>query len=101
MSEKTPMESRCDYFREFLKDSPYATLIPTRSPMFKCHAGLGRAKSAVAYELPHRYNRETSRYEYAGVRGGEVYKRVGGVWELLYRVEEGTLPEDLPWRKGE
>ncbi|MFF3140423.1 hypothetical protein ACFVRU_01490 [Streptomyces sp. NPDC057927] len=64
----------------------------------KYHAGLGRAKSAVAYSVGH-YNETTRRYEQTP-RGGEIYKRTADGWELLYRVEKGTPTEELPW-KGE
>lgn len=94
----TSMEERCEGPRKGLAGMPYASIVPTRTPALKYHVGLGRAKAAVAWELSNRYNYETRRFEYQGVRGGEVYKRDGHSWQLLYRVEAGTLPEDLPWK---
>lgn len=92
------MEERCEPWRKDLVGLPYASIVPDRSPALKYHVGLGRAKSAVAWERPNYYNRETRQFEYRGVRGGEVFERDGHSWRLLYRVEAGTLPEDLPWR---
>lgn len=95
----TPMQERCAQFRNLLKGMPYASLVPSRDPVLKYHVGLGRAKSAVAWERPSRWNYSTSAFEYRGARGGEIYKRTdNGTWELLYRVEEGTTPEELPWK---
>ncbi len=92
------MEERCEEPRKGLAGMPYASIVPDRDPALKYHVGLGRAKSALAWELSNRFNYETRQFEYRGVRGGEVYERNGHSWKLLYRVEAGTLPEDLPWK---
>lgn len=93
------IEERCAPWRGGLKGLPYASIVPDRSPELKYHNGLHRAKSAVAYERPPFYLHRGQRLEYGGVRGGEIYERDGHAWKLLFRVEAGTLPEDLPWRK--
>jgi hypothetical protein len=94
------MEERCAELRKGLAGMPYASIVPDRYPALKYHVGLGRAKAAVGWERPSRYNYETREFEYRGVRGGEIYERapLGIGWKFLYRVEAGTLPEDLPWR---
>ncbi|MFB7782037.1 hypothetical protein ACFC1D_04870 [Streptomyces vinaceus] len=92
------MEERCEEPRKGLTGLPFASIVPDRNPALKYHVGLGRAKSAVAWERPNRYNRETRMFEHQGVRGGEIYERRGDGWELLYRVEAGTLYENLPWQ---
>ncbi|MFJ3634661.1 hypothetical protein [Streptomyces sp. NPDC090112] len=96
----TSMEKRCEEPRKGLAGMPYASIVPDRNPALKYHVGLGRAKAAVAWELPNRYNYETRQFEYRGVRGGEVYKRTGDTWELLHRVESGTRFDELPWKDG-
>ncbi|MEW1551396.1 hypothetical protein [Streptomyces tsukubensis] len=90
------MESQCAPYRAGLKSEPYASVVPDRRPEVKYHAGLGRAKNAVAYSNDH-YDTSTGDVV-SVVRGGEIYERGADGWELLYRVEHGTRPEDLPWR---
>lgn len=92
------MEERCEPWRDGLKGLPYASIVPDRHPALKYHNGLHRAKSAVAYERNSRWNYDARTWEYRGARGGEIYERDGHGWKLLYRVEAGTIPEDLPWR---
>lgn len=96
------MEERCAELGKGLASTPYASIVPDRAPAVRYHGGLGRAMSAVSWERPSRYNRATGEFEYRGVRGGEIYERaaLGAGWRLLYRVEAGTLPEDLPWKVG-
>lgn len=94
------MGKRCEPWQRDLGGLPYVSIVPDRTPALKYHVGLARAKAAVAWERPSRYNRDTRRFEYRGVRGGEIYERDGHSWKLLHRVEAGTIPEDLPWRNG-
>lgn len=94
----TSMEDRCAPYRSKLNPAPFASIVPGRSPEVKYHAGLGRAKSAVAYTVGIR-NEVTCRYEQV-VRGGEIYKRAADGWELLYRVEQGTPTSELPWKES-
>ncbi|HLL34178.1 MAG TPA: hypothetical protein VK545_09865 [Streptomyces sp.] len=80
------MEAQCAPHVAKLKAEPFATIIPDRRPPVKCHAGVGLAKLAVAYQT------------WGGARGGEIYERTADGWSLLYRVEAGTPAEELPWR---
>lgn len=80
------METQCARYRAGLKSDPFASIIPGRRPEVKYHAGLGRAKNAVAYQ------------EFEGARGGEIYERTADGWSLLFRVESGTPAEELPWK---
>nr|WSW58460.1 hypothetical protein OG513_07630 [Streptomyces sp. NBC_00998] len=80
------MEAQCARYRAALTFEPYASIVPSRRPEVKYHAGLGRAKSAVGYHV------------WGGARGGEIYERTADGWSLLYRVESGTPMEELPWR---
>jgi hypothetical protein len=83
----TDMEAQCAPHRDKLNAAPFATIIPDRRPPVKYHAGIGLAKLAVAYET------------WGGARGGEIYKRTDGGWELLFRVEAGTSSDALPWKR--
>ncbi|WP_367135726.1 hypothetical protein [Saccharothrix sp. HUAS TT1] len=49
----------------------YASRVPDRSPNWKVHTTLGRARAAVGWS------------GYGGPRGGEVWKLVDGEWKLL------------------
>lgn len=86
--ERPNMEAQCARYRAGLKSDPFASIVPSRRPEVKYHAGLGRAKLAVSYP------------EFEGARGGEIYERTADGWALLYRVESGTSAEELPWRTG-
>jgi hypothetical protein len=81
------METACAAHRSKLRTEPYATIVPDRRPPVKCHSGIGLAKLAVGDATWGRT-----------VRGGEIYERTADGWELLYRVEAGTLASQLPWR---
>jgi hypothetical protein len=91
-----PMSERCAPYRSKLNPAPYATIIPSRTPEVKYHAGLGRAKSAVSYSEGYWDAEARRRVEVA--RGGEVYERTADGWQLLYCVERGTPDEELPWK---
>ncbi|MFI8890531.1 hypothetical protein [Streptomyces paradoxus] len=95
---KTPMERRCDTYRDKLKGEPFASIVPSRRPELKYHGNIGRAKSAVAY-AEWIYDSRTGR-NYRGVRGGEIYRRTADGWELAYRVEQGTPESEIPWKQG-
>lgn len=82
------MEEQCAPYLPKLHPEPYATIVPDRQPAVKFHAGLGRAKSAVAYR------------DWGGARGGEIYELTELGWRLAYRVESGTATTDLPWNKS-
>ncbi|MEU3285618.1 hypothetical protein [Streptomyces longwoodensis] len=86
------MEARCAMYRDKLKPDPFATIVPGRSPEVKYHSGLGRAKAAVTH---------AGGWGPGDARGGEIYKRAGDGWELLYRVEAGTPTAQLPWRESQ
>ncbi|MEU3986118.1 hypothetical protein AB0F77_39680 [Streptomyces sp. NPDC026672] len=86
MGEGRTMEAQCAPYRGKLQAAPFATIIPDRRPEVKYHAGIGLAKLAVAY------------HTWGGARGGEIYERTADGWELIYRVEEGTSSDELPWR---
>lgn len=81
------MEQQCAEHRSKLKAEPFATIIPDRRPPVKCHAHIGLAKLAIAYESFH-----------GQARGGELYELTDDGWKLRYRVESGTPAADLPWR---
>jgi hydroxypyruvate isomerase len=83
----TSMEAMCAEHRSKLKAEPYATIIPDRRPAVKCHAHIGLAKLAIAYESYHQQ-----------ARGGELYELTDDGWKLLYRVEACTPVKELPWR---
>lgn len=83
------MEAQCAGYRSKLNPAPFATIVPSRRPEVKYHAGMGRAKSAVSYAV------------WGGARGGEIYERTADGWALLYRVESGTPTDELPWKRGE
>lgn len=96
-----------DEMRRSINDIPqkvYATIVPTRTtkPIVALHTTLGQAKNAVlAAGAPGAYSKEKGGYP---VHESEVYrletgKGEGLVWELVYRIEEGTYPNDLPWKK--
>lgn len=91
-----PMEDQCAPYRTLLTPGPYATIVPSRMPTLRFHSGIGQAKTAVAWELPNRLG-PASALEFQGVCGGEIHRWGGGQWRLLYRVEEGTMPDELPW----
>ncbi|MFC7979533.1 hypothetical protein ACFUT3_30410 [Streptomyces cinereoruber] len=82
-----PMQERCAPWRGLLKPQAYASIVPGRAPELKFHGNIGRAKSAVAYRTWGR-----------AARGGEIHRLVGDAWELVYRVEEGTPLDALPWK---
>lgn len=88
MSNRPDMNALCAGHRSALRAEPFASIVPDRRPVVRYHAGLGRAKSAVAYV----------EWDGAPVRGGEIYWRDADGWTLLFRVEYGTQPDDLPWR---
>ncbi|MGI5404168.1 hypothetical protein ACQEVG_32900 [Streptomyces sp. CA-135486] len=90
------MDERCAPYRAKLNPAPFATIVPSRTPEVKYHAGLGRAKAAVGYSNGY-WDEEARRTVYAA-RGGEIYERTSDGWELLYRVERGTPDDELPWR---
>jgi hypothetical protein len=92
----TAMEEQCAPYLAKLHPEPYATIVPDRSPEVKFHAGLGRAKSAVAYREQYVCGDDLLRQRVA--RGGEIYELSETGWRLLYRVESGTATADLPWR---
>lgn len=83
------MDELCEPYRSKLNPAPFATIIPSRRPEVKYHAGMGRAKSAVAYHV------------WGGARGGEIYERTADGWELLYRVESGMPTDELPWKESQ
>ncbi|MFJ6720527.1 hypothetical protein [Streptomyces sp. NPDC091259] len=81
------MEAQCARYRDALKYDAFASIVPSRRPEVKYHAGLGRAKLAVAYA------------NWGAARGGEIYEMTADGWSLLYRVESGTPTEELPWKE--
>ncbi|QNJ42041.1 hypothetical protein [Streptomyces buecherae] len=88
----TEMEDRCAPYLPDLGETPYATIIPERTPVVRVHTSLRLARLALGWEVPPRHGR------YRGLRGGELYEHCGGGWELVHRVERGAMPDDLPWR---
>ncbi|GGX26694.1 hypothetical protein GCM10010353_47220 [Streptomyces chryseus] len=88
MTDSPDMEALCALYRHALRAEPFASIVPDRQPAVRYHAGLGRAKSAVAYQT------------WGGARGGEIYQRDADGWALLFRVEAGTQSDDLPWRSN-
>lgn len=83
------MEAACAmYLRKLTAKPPYASIIPDRRPVVKCHSNIGLAKLAVGYSA------------WGGVRGGEIYRRTDDGWELVFRVESGTPASELPWREN-
>jgi len=67
--------------------APFMTIIPGRNPKNKAHMTLGEAKKAVLFRL----------------RSNEldvpcmVYKWQHVGWERVWKIDAGTLREDLPW----
>ncbi|MFB7136068.1 hypothetical protein ACFCZY_31280 [Streptomyces sp. NPDC056237] len=90
------MSERCAPYRSKLNPAPYATIVPSRRPEVKYDAGLGGAKSAVAYSNGC-WDAETRRTVNAA-RGGEIYERTADGWELMHWVERGTPESELPWK---
>ncbi|MFD5504627.1 hypothetical protein ACFWJS_33790 [Streptomyces sp. NPDC127061] len=91
-----PMSDRCAPYRSKLNPAPFATIVPSRTPEVKYHAGLGRAKLAVAYS--GGYWDAKARRTVNAARGGEIYERTADGWALLYCVERGTPENELPWK---
>lgn len=97
----TPKHITEDLRTELARKRPdtWATIIPSRSsnPVVKTHATLAHAKNAVS-------GRQGAFGAYLSEKGGwplpeaEVYHLVDGEWELLWRIENGTYPNDLPWK---
>lgn len=73
-----------------VKIRPYLTILPYRSPEQKIHTTLGSAKSAVSYNCGDR--RGTN-------QDMAIYEWKNDEWVLLWEIPEGTMYEDLPWRK--
>lgn len=71
-----------------------ATRIYDRTPEWKFHTDLGKAKNALAYG--DGYDRKTYQ-SYA--RAGEIWVLGIDEWELYYACEKGTYVKDLPWRQ--
>jgi hypothetical protein len=87
--------------RDLLNRKPrqvYASIVPERTtkPVVALHTQLSHAKNAVtAQGAGGRFDRARGGYP---VHEAEVYQLVNDLWVLLYRVEEGTYPDDLPWK---
>lgn len=84
----------------------YATIVPGRTtkPAVSLHTRLSHAKNAVQ----SNYSNQRSAYDYEArcyrLGEAEIYQLVdahegGTTWSLLYRVEEGTLANDVPWKR--
>lgn len=79
----------------------WATIIPSRSTkgVVALHKTEGHAKNAVrATGGTGRYNQTLGGYP---VNEAEVYRLVHGQWELVWSIEKGTYPHELPWRDTE
>lgn len=94
----TAMEDRCAPYLAKLRSEPYASIVPARTPAVKYHAGLNRAKSAVAYSVSVRDDSRRYGWRHHCARGGEIYTLGPDGWELVYRVEHGTPSDELPWK---
>jgi hypothetical protein len=69
-------------------DAPYMTIIPGRNPKNKPHLTLGDAKKAVLFRLQsNELDVPCMAYQWIDAKG----------WELLWKIDAGTLREDLPW----
>ncbi|MFI5802943.1 hypothetical protein [Streptomyces sp. NPDC051561] len=95
----TKMEARCDGFRRMLQAEVFASIVPGRSPEIRYHESLLGAQAGVGWERPPhvRWDGHEFAHTYQGVRGGEIYWRLGDEWQLIFRVEEGSHALDLPW----
>ena len=65
-----------------------ATRIYDRSPEWKYHESMGKARSAISYTMQYKTARE-----------GEIWEYVDGEWRLNYECKPGTHVDDLPWRR--
>lgn len=82
----------------------WATIIPSRStaPAIKLHATGAHARNAISGT---QATGGRGRFPYDRDRGGypvaeaELYRFVGGKWRLEARIENGTYPNDLPWKR--
>lgn len=75
----------------------FATICPNRTtkPVVSLHSTVGQAKNAVVAQTKGGYDRDKGGHQ---LREAEIYHLVEGIWVLLYRVEDGTYPNDLPWK---
>lgn len=92
------MKSITEKHRVQLKPVPaYATIIPARTtkPVVSLHNSLGHAKNAV----------QAQGFGYQSGRGYRVHEAevycldYDGSWKLMWRIEEGTFADELPWAK--
>jgi len=69
-------------------DAPYMTIIPGRNPKNKPHLTLGDAKKAVLFRLQsNELDVPCMAYQWIDGKG----------WERLWKIDAGTLREDMPW----
>lgn len=74
-------------------ESPVMTVIPWRSAGdVKVHSSMSRARSAV---MAQRASWHLAR----SVREARIYVWRDGAWALEHDIAQGTLVEDLPWKK--
>lgn len=69
---------------------PYLTIVPDRVPRQKAHANLGQTKKAVLFRLRDE----------ALSTPVKAYRWTDSGWELMWDIAEGTLREEMPWRKA-
>jgi hypothetical protein len=69
----------------------YASYVPGAWEAFRTHRYLGAAKQSLMNRARTYYGK--------GMKPGKILEMVDGVWYTLYDVKEGTLPNDVPWKK--
>lgn len=70
------------------KDTPYMTIVPSRSPSKKVHPTLGQARGAISYHI-HDYGSGSPTEM-------ELYEFKGNRWRLLHKFPKGTHKKDIP-----
>lgn len=95
----------CWFYRDKLnefKPQVWATIVPSRTtkPVVALHKSLAHAKNAVSASSPPR----SAGFSHDSARGGypvaeaEVHELVDGEWVLRWTVDQGTYPNELPWK---
>lgn len=75
------------------KIKPYLTDIATRRPRQKLHGTLHHAKAAVVNATwGYGHNAKTP-------CGISLWEWRDGAWHSVYEIAQGTLRDDLPWKK--
>ncbi|GAA2230398.1 hypothetical protein N1031_07035 [Herbiconiux moechotypicola] len=74
-----------------VRQRPFLTVIPRRSPRQKTHVSLGYAKSAISDKVHYRIG---------AVCDMAVYEWRDEKWSLLWEIPRGTEYSALPWKES-